>query len=215
MKLIIVGCGRLGSGLANEMSDAGHDVTVLTSDATKLANLADSYRGEKLIGVEFDKQLLELADISRADGLIACTESDETNALVARIAKNHFRVPQVIARLYDQRKVTIYNALGIQVIATTAWGVTRAKNLLTFNKLDTILELGNSSVEIIRMTTPTLLAGKRIREALPINDVNLVALTRENKTFLPTSDTRLQLDDALFISTYASNTEKIRRLFSV
>ena len=113
MNVIIVGCGKLGSGLALSLDKKKHAVTVIDTDSTKCALLGDKFQGRKITGVGFDKDVMERAGIKMADAVIACTINDETNALVGRIARNIYRVPRVISRLYDPRKAEIYQALGI------------------------------------------------------------------------------------------------------
>lgn len=211
MKIIIVGCGRLGSGLAAELIDSGEDVTVVCSEPERFRLLGDDFPGSTISGVEFDKEVLEKAGIKRADSLISCTESDETNALVARIAKNHYKVPKVIARLYDKRKVDIYNALGIQVIATTTWGISRVKELLTFSHIEQVMSIGNSPVEIIRVEIPELLAGKSIRSAFPMNDIRVIAISRGNHSFIPNASTKMQSHDIMYFSVMPGSIEELRR----
>lgn len=212
MKIIIVGCGRLGSGLAMELDRLKYEVTVISSQPQQFRALGDDFNGHTLTGVEFDRELLEKAGIMRTDGLITCTESDETNALVARIARNHYRVPKVIARLYDRRKVDIYNALGIQVIATTQWGIARAKELLTFSHLESVLSIGNTPVEVVRVNIPALLTGRTIQEAFPMNEVRVVALSRGNDSFIPANNTLLQEHDTLYLAAQAEAIHEIRRV---
>lgn len=215
MKILIVGCGRLGSGLAEDLANEGHDITVISHVKEQFQSLESVFQGILVEGVEFDREVLEKAGIATADSLIACTESDVTNALVARIARNNYQVPKVIARLYEQRKVTIYNALGIQVIATTNWGITRAKELLTFNHLDTVASVGNAPVEILKVHIPTLLAGTRIREAFPMAEVRIVALTRGNETMIPSNEHRLAKDDLLYVAVLPESIDKLKRVLSL
>lgn len=212
MKIIIVGCGRLGSGLAQDLFLEGHDVTVISSQCEQFKRLDKVFNGQVICGIEFDRGVLESANITEADSLISCTESDETNALVARIARNTYRVPKVIARLYDQRKVDIYNALGIQVIATTNWGIARTKELLTFNQLDTAISIGNTPVEVVRLLIPPLLDGYRLNEAFPMTEARAVALTRDNHTTIPSNGMILNRDDILYLSVMPEALEKIQRI---
>lgn len=215
MKIIIVGCGRLGSGLALDLSIEGHEVTVISGAKEQFKNLDLLFKGQTIEGIEFDRDILEKANIAEADSLIACTESDATNALVARIARNTYRVPKVIARLYDQRKVNIYNALGIQVIATTTWGIARTKELLTFNHLDTVVSFGNAPVEVLKLRIPNLLDGYRLSEAFPMTEVRAVALTRENHTTIPSNGIVLKKNDILYLSAMPESLDKIKRILDL
>lgn len=211
MKIIIVGCGRLGSGLATTLADDGNTITVICDDEKKFKRLPPDFKGTKILGVEFDKGNLEKAGIERADSLISCTESDDINALVARIARNYYRVPRVIARLYDQRKVDLYNALGIQIIATTRWGIARAKELLTFSHLENVMSIGNTPVEIVRITVSGMMAGNSIRDLFPVTDVQPIAISRGNQSFIPTRTTILEAGDILYLSALDDTLQQVKR----
>ncbi|WP_430611774.1 potassium channel family protein [Enterococcus sp. DIV0876] len=215
MKIIIVGCGRLGSSLATELSLERHEVIVVSKEINQFKLLDATFKGETITGIEFDKDVLESAHIKQADSLIACTEDDATNALIARIARNTYQVPKVIARLYDRRKVNIYNALGIEVIATTNWGIARAKELLTFNHLDSVVSFGNTPVEIVKIRIPKLLEGFRLSEAFPLTEVRVVALSRENQTIIPANGIRLQQSDILYLSVMPESMEKLKRILDL
>lgn len=215
MKIIIVGDSRLGVELARTLVQEGNEVSLISNDEKKTRYLSGLTLKKFVIGVEFDQDVLEQAGIKNVDGLIACTENDDTNALVARIARNVYRVPKVIARLYDQRKVDVYNALGIQVIATTEWGVERAKQLLTFGRVETVMSIGNNVVEIIRIAIPELLVGTKISDAFPLHDMSIVALARENTSFIPDRSTVLEKGDVLYLSALAETLDQIKHILEV
>lgn len=210
MKVIIVGCGRMGRGLALELDRKNHEVTVIDTDPNAIKMLGDDFKGKKMIGIGFDKTVLETARITHVDAIVASTASDETNALIARIARNIYKVPRVIARLYDIRKAVIYNALGIQTISTTHWGVQRAKELLSYSQLDTIMDLGNNSVEIIRVEVPPLMEGRRLWDLIRVGEVDVVAVGRGSKAFLPVEGTLLEKDDVLYIAVLSSALGKLK-----
>ena len=120
MKIIIVGCGRVGAGLTRALSLRGHTITVVDKDGTAFKRLGSLYKGETIIGTGIDRDVLMKAGIEKADGLASVTASDETNVIVARIAKEVFHVPRVVARVYDPQKAEIYRRLGLQVISPVA-----------------------------------------------------------------------------------------------
>ncbi len=122
MRIIIIGCGRMGAGLARTLTLRGLTVTVVDSDQAAFERLGPAFSGQTIAGVGFDREVLLKAGIARADGLAAVTSSDDANVVAARLGRQIFRVPRVVARLYDPRKAEIYRRLGIQTISTTAWG---------------------------------------------------------------------------------------------
>ena len=135
MKIIIIGCGRVGSGLARMLSNRGHQVTVIDSDPVAFERLGKAFKGKTVVGIGFDRQAILDAGIEKADAFAAVTASDEANAVAARIAKNVFKVPRVAARIYDPRKADIYRRLGMQTISPVALGISRMAELLSFSNL--------------------------------------------------------------------------------
>lgn len=215
MHIIIVGCGRLGSGLARELFLKGTEVTVIDNDAARFSALGKKFSGKTLTGFCFDKELLEEAMIDRADALVSCTESDQVNALVARIARNVYSVPRVIARLYDPRKASIYQALGIQTISTTSWGIQRAKEILSYSELDSVMEIGNSTAEMVRIEVPELLIGRPVREIGHIGEFHVVYIVRSNKAFLPVAETVLERNDILYIATTVTSLPTLKSILGL
>ena len=155
MKVIIVGLGKMGTGLSLNLVKKGHQVTVIDTNLEAFDKLGKDFSGAKVVGFGFDREVLNKARIDKADAIVACTESDEINAVIARVAKNIYRVPRVIARLYDSRKADIYHRLGIQTISTTSWGIDRATEILTYSQLDSVYEMGNGNVNLVRIEVPS------------------------------------------------------------
>jgi K+ transport systems, NAD-binding component len=215
MKVIIVGCGKLGSGLALNLTKKGHTVTVIDRNVEAFDMLGKDFKGEKIVGIGFDQQVLEQAQIKFADAIIACSKSDEANALIGRIARNIYKVPRVISRLYDPRRAEIYRTLGIQTISTTTWGIQKATEMLSYNQLDAVCTIGNDNVELVRIETPALLMGKTINELTAIGEIHVVAISRNNKTFLPTMGTALQKHDVIYLALMTSSANRLKSLLGL
>lgn len=215
MKAIIIGCGKLGSGLALSLMKKGHTVTIIDIDREAFQLLGQDFKGEKIVGVGFDKEVLEKAHIRIADAVIACSKNDDSNALIGRIARNVYKVPHVISRLYDPRRAEIYRSLGIQTISTTSWGVQRAMEMLSYNQLDSILTIGDNNIELVRIETPYLLIGRTVNELTLIGEVQVVAISRANKSFLPTLGAALQENDIIYIAVLASSANKLKSMLGL
>jgi len=215
MKVIVVGCGKMGSGLAQELVRKGHTVTVVGSSMEEFAMLGKGFQGDTIVGVAFDKQILEQAGIERADAIVACTKSDETNALIGRISRNTYRVPRVISRLYDPRKAEIYRTLGIQTISATEWGVKHAIELLSYDQLDIVAGLGNGGVDIVRVEATELLVGKKIVDITAAGEFMVCALSRQNQTFLPTLGTVLQKGDVLYFNVLVTSVKQFKHVLGL
>jgi trk system potassium uptake protein TrkA len=116
MNIIIIGCGRLGSTLANELSDAGHNISVIDRDSEKLNILGSGYNGLKIKGIEFDNDILKEAGISSSDVVLAVTQDENINLTVSLIAKKIYKVPRIIARIVNPNRNYIYDKLEIETI---------------------------------------------------------------------------------------------------
>ncbi len=215
MKVIIVGCGKLGSGLAKALVRKGNQVTIIDRDADAFELLGKNFQGETIVGMGYDRDILEQANISRADAVISCSKSDESNALIGKLARDVYHVPRVISRLYDPRRAEIYRSLGIQTLSTTTWGVQRAMEMLSYDKLDSVLTIGDSQVEIVRAETPALLVGRTVNELTVYGEIRVVAVSRNNKTFLPSQGTALHQDDVLYIAVLASSANRLKTLLGL
>jgi trk system potassium uptake protein TrkA len=215
MKVIIIGCGRMGTGLALSLCRKGHQVTVIDTSEDALNNLGKAFTGTKVTGVGFDRDVLKKARIDLVDGVVSCTNSDETNALIARIARNVYHVPHVIARLYDPRKASIYHRLGIQTISTTQWGIERATEILTYSQLESIYEMGNGSVNLVRIEVPALLVGHIVNDLIAVGEIQVPAISRQSKTFVPTAGTIFESGDVLYIAVAASAGDKLKSMLDL
>ncbi|MDQ0361745.1 potassium channel family protein [Breznakia pachnodae] len=215
MNIVIVGGGRMGSGLLRQLLQEGHKVTLIDTNENVLSKLQKDYDFTAVKGIGFDKDVLEKANIKLADAMVSCTNSDETNALIARISKNIYRVPRVIARLFDPDKAKIYSALGIETISTTSWGIHRASELINYSELDPILTIGNNDVELVKVEVPALLVGRTVDQVRMIGEISVVAIYRDSKSFIPTSGTVFQNGDLLYISVLTTSIKRLKTLLGM
>jgi len=119
MYITIVGCGRLGSMLAEDLSNTGYDIAIIDRNAKNLETLGSGFNGLRVKGVEFDNDVLIDAGIKNADCLIAATPFDNINITVALVAKKIFSVPRIIAKINDPQKKRVYDSLAIETINPT------------------------------------------------------------------------------------------------
>jgi len=215
MRIIIIGCGHTGGGLARELSLAGHAVTVVDSNPASFERLGPSFKGEMITGVGFDRDVLLRAGIERADGLGAVTSSDETNVVTARVAREVFHVPKVVARVYDPRKAEIYRRLGLQTISPVSFGIQRLAELLTFSPVERVQSLGSGDVDIVEAEISPLVAGRTVKDLTVPDEVRVVAITRSGKTFLPTMGTVFQEGDRLHIAVLATSADRLKALLGI
>lgn len=123
MKVVIMGCGRVGGRLATLLDSAGHGVTVLDLNAGQFGRfLPAGFRGRKLVGNGIDQDVLRRAGIETADAFVACTQGDNRNVMAAQVAKHIFNVPRVVCRIYDPIREEMYRTLGLRTISPTTIG---------------------------------------------------------------------------------------------
>jgi trk system potassium uptake protein TrkA len=212
MKMLIIGCGRVGAGLAKTLVGRGHSVTVVDNNPLAFEKLGDQFKGQTILGIGFDREVLLKAGIERADGVAAVTSSDEANVVASRIARDIFHVPRVVARLYDVRQAEIYKRLGIQTIAPTAWGINRIADLLLYSPLETVFSLGSGEVELMEVEVPRLLVGKTVRDLTVAGEIHVVSITRDNKTSLPTLGTIFRENDLLHLAVLTTSGNRLKEL---
>jgi trk/ktr system potassium uptake protein len=215
MRIIIIGCGRMGAGLALTMSQRGHAVAVVDKDSTNFERLGPSFKGEVIEGIGLDRKVLLAAGIERADGLAALTASDDVNVVIGRVASQVFRVPRVVARLYDPRKANIYGRLGLHTISPTIWGINQAAEVLCYSPLDAILNLGSGEVNIVTTEIPPLLVGQKVSELTVRGEIHVVAISRGGRVFLPTLGTEFSWGDIVYLVVLATSTDRLRALLGL
>src|SRR5438552_8696228 len=125
-----MGCGRVGAALTVELAKAGHSVAIIDKRPEAFDRLPPGFQAKTIVGLGFDREVLEEAGIKEADAFVAVSNGDNSNIVSARIAREHYHVPKVIARIYDPRRAEIYERLNIPTIASVAWSVSQIEFLL-------------------------------------------------------------------------------------
>ena len=210
MKIIIFGCGKIGSKLAHDLSLGGHRVTVIDSDPAAFDRLGPGFKGEKIIGVGFDRNVLTQAGIECADGFAAVTPSDEANVTVARLARQMFRVPRVVARVYEPGKAKIYRRLGLQTISPIELGSDRLADLLSSSSLETVASIGNGEVHIVNAEVPSILVGRRVEDLTVPGEFQVTAITRNGKTFLAARDLVFAHGDLIHLAVHSASSDRLK-----
>ena len=119
MKIVIMGCGRVGARLAGLLDEDGHEVTILDTDAYSFRRLPPTFGGNALIGNGIDQEALKRAGIEKADVFVALTQGDNRNVMATQIARHIFNVSRAICRIYDPLRQELYNTLGIETFSPT------------------------------------------------------------------------------------------------
>jgi len=207
MYIVIIGCGRLGSGLAMELSNDGHDVVIVDKFAENLARLRSGFNGIKIKGVEIDNDTLMEAGIEKADIFLALTPADNINIMASQIAKYIFKVPRVIARIIDPSREFIYRKLGLQTISPTELGINIIRNSIIDKNSDTLLILNNDiSIEEI---TINKLNYNNILEIEGKFNCRICAVSKNGGFMIPDKNQLLEKGDKIICSINKENKEKL------
>jgi trk system potassium uptake protein TrkA len=214
MRVIIVGCGRVGSELANALSAERHDVVVIDRNPLSFGRLSRDFGGRMLTGVGFDREILQKADIEGADALAATTDSDNVNIVVAVTAKETFKVPHVVARIYDPQAAEIYRREGIPTVTPTLLAANTMKTMISHPRLAKLATCGSGEVEFITIQVPKGLAGRTVQDLIIPGESLVSALVRRGQALIPTADTRLEAEDELHVAVAAKALPKFDKLLA-
>jgi trk system potassium uptake protein TrkA len=162
LHVVVVGCGRVGSGLARILEDTGHTVAVVDKQQKAFRRLPEGFGGKAIVGVGFDRDRLREAGIEDAGALAAVTSGDNSNIMVARTAREVFGLERVIARIYDPRRAAIYERLGIPTIATVQWTTDRVLRRILPDAPATEWTDPSASVVLVERPVAESWAGRRL-----------------------------------------------------
>jgi trk system potassium uptake protein len=198
MKVIVMGCGRVGSLVSIILAREGHNVTVIDNrEPGSVERLGPGFKGRLLHGLGFDRSILTEAGIETADAFVAASSSDNVNIVAARIARNVFHVPRVVCRTYEPRKGKIYERLGLQTLTLSTWVAERIMELVTHSELDVVYNFGRGEVIMIVFEAPPGLGGRQVRHLLVPGEINVVSVTRNGAAIMPGPGTEIEEGDLI------------------
>ncbi len=200
MRVIIVGCGRVGANLANALSAERHNVVVIDRNPLSFGRLSREFNGQMLTGVGFDREILQKADIEGANALAATTNSDNVNIVVAVTAKETFKVPRVVARIYDPEAAEIYRREGIPTVTPTLLAANTMKAMIAHPQLVILSALGSGEVKFLEAEVTKPLVGRTAQELIIPGESMVHAMVRRGQAMIPRADTRLEAGDVLHIT---------------
>jgi trk system potassium uptake protein TrkA len=195
MKAVIMGCGRVGILLTQELAKAGHEVSVVDKRAEAFDRLPPGFEAKKVVGMGFDRATLVEAGIEEADAFVAVSSGDNSNIVSARVAREHFHVPQVIARIFDPTRAEIYERLNIPTVATTKWGVKQIMLMLTYPREEIKESLAGGDLYRLRLQVPTHLVGKPVDAVHSDGRILVVGVDRGGTGFIPVPGSTFQDGD--------------------
>jgi trk system potassium uptake protein TrkA len=214
MHVIIVGCGRVGSELANLLQGEGHDVVIIDKDPKSFKRLGQTFNGVTLAGSGFSVDLLKEAGIEKADAFCVVTNGDNTNIMAAQVAKKIFNVPKVIARIYDPRRAHIYKHMGLDVMSgTVLFAAMLRDKIIESHFTGYLIETGELGV--IEIPLKDEFIGKKVSDFNIADEFIVSTIIRKKGTIIPTPETILDKNDLLMGIVRTHSVPKVKKMFKL
>lgn len=210
MHVVIAGCGRVGSELATNLERLGHEVAIVDKNPKSFERLKKDFSGRTIVGFVFDREVLEEAGIKEAGAFAAVTSGDNSNILSARVAREHYRIPHVVARIYDPRRAQIYQRLGIQTVATVRWTTDQILRSLLPEEVPVEYTVDNGEVVLTAFSAPPELVGKKALAIDLAGRRRVIAISRFGVPRIPDKDLTIQDGDIVHISVVRGDTARLQ-----
>lgn len=210
MKVVIVGCGRLGAELAGRLFQAGHEVSVIDANESSFSKLPANFEGRINEGEAMNRDVLHRAGVERADAVAVVTDSDVLNAVVGHLARTYYNVPNVVVRNHDPRYRPILEAYGLQIIAALSWGAQRIEEMIYHADVRAVFSAGNGEVEIYEVAVPAAWNGRTLNDLICSTTCVPVSLTRAGRAVLPSPAMKIEEGDVIHISATLEGIEALR-----
>jgi trk system potassium uptake protein TrkA len=195
MHFVIMGCGRVGSELTMDLSKRGHTVAIIDKRKEAFDRLPPEFNAKTVVGIGFDRDTLEEAGIKDADAFIAVSSGDNSNIVSARVAREHYRVPKVIARIYDPRRAEIYERLNIPTVASVRWASRQVQQLLFHGREQMKDSYAGGALLHLQREVPQHLVGKKVDTVVSDGQVEVIGVERGGSGFIPKRDSTFQEGD--------------------
>jgi trk system potassium uptake protein TrkA len=199
LHVVIMGCGRVGSSLAQNLQTRGHTVAVIDQNPDAFRRLGPDFTGLTVTGVGFDRAVLVEAGIERAGAFAAVSSGDNSNIISARLARETFGVGRVVARIYDQKRAEVYERLGIPTVATVRWTADRMVRHILPDSVDELWRDATGVVCIVEVPLHPDWISQRVHILEEACGVRVAYLMRFGIGMLPTASTVLQDGDQVFV----------------
>ena len=209
MKVIVIGCGRMGSELAYRLYKRGHDVAVIDQRDEAFNHLPSDFVGRLYQGDGLNQDVLERAGIKTCDAVASVTESDSVNIVAVHMARTDYNVKNVVSRNFDPNNRNLFEAFNLQVVSATGWAAQRLEELIYHSELRMVFSAGNGEVEFFEVTIPEIWHNQKLGKLVSNQNCLPVSITRAGRAFLPTPETILENGDVLVISATLAGIENV------
>ncbi len=207
-----MGCGRVGSALTRSLEDRGHSTAVIDTNPDAFRRLGPGFAGITVTGMGFDQHVLEKAGIERADAFAAVSSGDNSNIISARVAREQFKVQNVVARIYDPGRAEVYERLGVPTVATVPWAADQVLRRLVPDHSEPAWRDPSGEVRLDSAYAPLSWVGKRIDMFEAQTGGRVAYLTRLGSGLIPQQNTVIQEGDFLSIIMREDGADKAHRV---
>lgn len=212
--IVIMGCGRVGSALAQNLAKLGHSIAVVDQDPLAFKRLGEHFSGRTVKGMGFDRETLLEAGIETADAFAAVSSGDNSNIIAARVARETFAVARVVARIYDPKRAEVYERLGIPTIATVPWTADRLLRSVLGKSTSEIWRDASGVVALVAVEPNEAWIGSTLADFETATGARVGYLTRFGVGLLPVPGTLIQAGDMLNVLTTDEHTPLLHDIAS-
>jgi trk system potassium uptake protein TrkA len=212
--IVIMGCGRVGSTLAHILEDRGNTVAVVDRDPEAFRRLRPAFKGERVTGMGFDREVLSRAGIERADGFAAVSSGDNSNIIAARVARETFGVRQVAARIYDPRRAEVYERLGIPTVATVRWTADQMLRKLLPEGSEPLWRDATGKVVLTQVGVSPSWIGEPVKALEAKAGTRIAYIDRLGEAIVPLPGTMLQEGDVVHVIALEHDIDRIAAAFA-
>jgi len=212
--IVIMGCGRVGSTIAHILEDQGHSVAIIDQDPESFRKLHSGFKGTKVTGVGFDRDVLMQAGIERAGAFAAVSSGDNSNVIAARVARESFGVERVVARIYDPRRAEVYQRLGIPTVATVAWTADQMMRRLLPEGAESLWRDPTGAVVLAEVAYSEDWLGQKVWDLESAAHVRVAFISRLGEALIPSPSLVLQEGDVVHVIAEERNLSQITSVFA-
>src|SRR5256886_16039356 len=195
MHVVIMGCGRVGAAVTVQLAKAGHSVAIIDKRPEAFDRLPPGFEAKKVVGFGFDREVLEEAGIKEAGAFVAVSSGDNSNIVSARVAREHYHVPKVVARIFDPRRAEIYERLNIPTVASVRWSASQIMFLLFHGRDELKESIAGGALLRYQIEVPDHLTGQSIDSIRAPGKIEVVGVERGGAGFIPVPGSTFQDGD--------------------
>jgi trk system potassium uptake protein TrkA len=214
MHIVIMGCGRVGSTLAHILEDNGHSVAIIDRDPQAFRRLRAGFRGRRVTGVGFDRDVLTEAGIESAAAFVAVSSGDNSNIISARVARETFGVDNVVARIYDPRRAEVYQRLGIPTVATVRWTADQILRRISPEGAEPLWRDPTGTVVLAEVPVHPSWIGTRVADLERAVGSRAAYINRMGEALVVADDTVIQEGDVLHVVAAGNDMDRINKVLT-